>query len=246
MADKSVKANNGSQSIGLGTEDVVGLSLNSLRTLADLYVRPNTVFNAFANGGDERYAPTVKIWLGLMGINSAVLALWGGLGDAMQGRLQADPQQMAAFAEQFGDKADVFLARYLSNYETAVSYFAVPLVGVFTALSVFLLKPFNRALSFPTRFNIAFGILSTGSLVGIFVFAGIVLGYLGLNWSFFAVPLVYFVTFWRGAPGIFAQKHSIAFFKSLLFSGCLAILVLAAYSILATISVLLAAQSLNG
>ena len=101
------------------------------------------------------------------------------------------------------------------------------LVGGMTALSVFVMGWFRKGLSWPARLNIAMGVLTVGSVVGLAMMPMLVIPELQ-RWAIYSTPLIfiaYFLTFLRGAPGVLADTGVGAFVKALIYAFVLLLLI---------------------
>ncbi|MCW5725345.1 MAG: DUF3667 domain-containing protein [Maricaulaceae bacterium] len=204
-------------------EDALGVNFRSLRTFRDLFIRPNTVFRAYAAGDRETYTPSLRLWLVLIGLQLAISVLWGGYGGIMARNL-ADLS--AARIATIESRTGVTIAEFADTAGQAAAVVHAPLVGGMTVLAVFLLGAFNRALRWPARLNLTFAVLTAGSVVGLLTLPFTMTGP-GLEW---VPPLLvlatYFITFYRGAPGVLAQSASGAVFKGAAFSLTVILLVI--------------------
>ncbi len=183
-------------------ESVLGLNFRSLRTLRDLFLKPKTVFQAYAEGDRVSYTPAIRIWLGLIGLQIVFSVFWGGYGELFARSLEnSDPQSIALLEETFNRP----LPEIAEVYGKVTSFLFAPTIGLMTALSVFVLSAFRKGLPWPGRFNITFGILSAGSVLGL-----LSLPLLGsvtsvTTWVTVVIFAVYVITFYRGSRGIFYE-----------------------------------------
>ncbi|MEO0466113.1 MAG: DUF3667 domain-containing protein [Pseudomonadota bacterium] len=209
-------------------EDAFGFNFRSLKTINDLFIRPRTVFEAYAARDRVSYTPAIKIWLGLIGLQVITNAVFGGWEGLIRRTFEADPATAAVYEEVTAGRVDEFLVHYAS----ALSMAQAPVVGVFSALSVFVLGWFNKSVPWSGRFNIAMGVLTAGSIMGVLTMAMFLIP-APPGWLYFAttglIVFVYFVTFGRGAKGTLAQTNTGAWIKAAIFSIVLIILVFLAY-----------------
>ena len=211
-------------------EDTFGFNLRSLKTIRDLFVRPKAVFEAYAARDRVTYTPAVKIWLGLIGLQVIINAAFGGFEGLIARSYANDPELIAAYEELTGGRVDEFIA----HNAAFIGWTQVLVVGAFSALSVFVLGWFNKSIPWSGRFNIAMGVLTAGSVIGLLtvpiyavqVPAWLYFGTTGL------VLLGYFVTFGRGAKGTLARTNAGAWVKAAVFSIILLLLVVLAYLVI--------------
>lgn len=212
-------------------EDALGFNFRSLKTMKDLLIRPKTVFLSYAARDRLTYSPAVRIWLGLIGFQVLFNALFGGMEGLMTRVVESDPNSLEAYQRVSGGRVDEFIPHYAAFF----SWTQAPLVGFFSALSVFVLGWFNKSIPFSGRFNIAMGVLTAGSVTGVLTMlmffieqppAWLYLATTGL------VVFTYFVTFGRGAKGTLAKTTFGAWSKALVFSLVLISLVMFAYLVI--------------
>ncbi|MHA6288325.1 DUF3667 domain-containing protein [Maricaulis sp. CAU 1757] len=219
------------------SEDALGFNLRSLRTLRDLVIRPAAVMHAYAAGDRETYTPALRIWLGLLGLQFFFAVFSGGYGGLMTREIEQEPEQaMAGLLAEVGVDAAAFADRM----GEIMSFLQAPVVGLFTALTIFLLGVWNRELTRTARFNIAFAILSGGSVVGLFLAPVAVLN---PGAAAFALPLIglaYFITFYRGGQGLLASTRTGAAVRGLVHSSVTLALVLLAGAVVGMVSVTIA------
>jgi hypothetical protein len=227
-------------------EDATGFNLRSLKTLRDLFIRPNTVFRSYAERDRVTYTPALRLWLGIVGIQVIVSALWGGWAGLLRRQIaDATPQVREAYEQVSGGQLDVFI----DHYADAANLLQPIIVALFTSLSVFLLGAFNRTLAWSSRFNIAMGILAIGSLGGLLLMP---LMFVPENASLYAmlaiggVTLIYFITFLRGAPGVLATTAAGGVVKALIYTAVLVLLVLIAGFVMTIAAVLYATVRMQG
>lgn len=213
-------------------EDVLGFNFRSLRTLRDILIRPNKVFRAYAAGDRVSYTPALRIWLGLMSIQFIVLAFNGGYGSIIGEQLSNNPEQLAELNSMAGGRGEFMFEKA----GEAFGYLQVPIVGLFSALSVFALKPLEPTLSFPARLNITFAILSAGSVVGAISTLGGFGSALIMVLGMMSVFVMYFITFIRGGPDVLDQSSGGLLLKGAGFSIILLVLVLIASIVLGFVS----------
>lgn len=197
-------------------EDILGFNFRSFRTLRDVILRPAAVFQSYAARDRETYTPSLRLWLGLVGLQILFSVVWGGYGGLILEQWQSNPDQMALMEQAMGGPAEVIAG----HYGDAAALTHAALVGGLTAFSAFLIGAFNKSLHWTSRINITFAILTAASLMGMLLLvAAAITDQLALmTWSVPAVALVYWVTFTRGAPGILATTRTGAFLKGGLFA----------------------------
>ena len=206
-------------------EDVLGFNFRSIRTLRDLIVRPNTVFKAYAARDRQTYTPSLRLWLGLIGIQILVSVFWGGYGGIIVAQFQSQsPEQLAALENVLGAPIEAIA----EPYGEAASFLHPILVGGFTALSAFLIGAFNKSLPWTARINITFGILSASSLAGMIMLLFIIFGdaVTMMSWMIVPVALFYWLIFTLGAPGILATTRTGAIIKGGIFAAVTMLLVM--------------------
>ena len=196
-------------------EDALGFNFRSLRTLRDILIRLNKVFQTYASGDRVTYTPALRLWLGMLSLTFLLFLFAGSYTDLLKQALQQNESALDALKGLAGEDIDPFLDKMASS----ITLLQAPIVGMFTALSIFILKPFNPQLGFVPRLNIAFATLSAGTLLGAITAVLTVTGLMPItNWQTFAIWVVYFVTFWRGAPNVVSETRMGAFTKALIFS----------------------------
>lgn len=197
------------------TEEIFGFNFRSLKTLKDLFIRPDVVFAAYSRRDTVTYTPALRLWLGIIGIQLALSFVWGGYAEIMRTQTsQIPPEQMALIESQFGVPFDV----YINTVAEASAVLHAPLVGFATAIIALIPGLVGGGVSWPARLNITFAILSVGSIIGILalpVSANIV------NGTYFALPiivLVYFFVHFRGAPGLGITRIGLRIGRGIVFS----------------------------
>lgn len=226
-------------------EDILGFNFRSFRTIYALFVKPRAVFRAYAERDRETYTPSLRIWLGIIGLQVLFSVIWGGYGGLILSQWQSgDPSTVAMLESAFGGSIEQIAGYY---GDTANLLHAV-IVGGMTGLSAFLIGAFNKSLHWTARINITFAILSVASVVGLFLlFVAAASGHIEwLNWSIPFIALMYGYTFYRGAPGILATTRTGALLKSALFSLVTILLVFVGGAVMALIGFTYAAIRING
>ncbi|MEZ5961804.1 MAG: DUF3667 domain-containing protein [Hyphomonadaceae bacterium] len=205
-------------------EDALGFNFRSLRTLFDLFVRPRRVFEAYAARDRVRYTPAIRIFFGLIGLQVLVSVIWGGWEGVFTRQIEAGPPEVRATYEQLsgGD-----LPGFINHYAEAANFGQPILVALFTSLSVFVLGWFRPQLSWLSRMNIAMGVLCVGTVIGMLSMPLMASdAFMEAMWiGILGVALAYFVTIFRGAPGVIADSFGGAFGKSLIYTIVLMLLV---------------------
>jgi len=221
-------------------EDVVGFNFRSLKTLRDLFVRPNTVFRSYAARDRVTYTPALRLWAGVLGISVLVSALWGGWPGIMRRQIESlDPNTRAIYVELSQGRMDEFIG----HYGDAMNVLHPIVVGLFTLLSIFALKAFNNDLPWTARLNIAMGILTVGSLIGLLLMPFYMLTEHEALRTFGTSALIaaaYMITFVRGAPGVLARGAAGAWAKGAGFALLLLLLMALAGMVLGIITTLYA------
>lgn len=221
-------------------EDAIGFNFRSLRTIRDIVIRPNAVFRAYAARDRVTYTPALRVWLGLISLQFLMSIFTGGQSEALRASLEANPAALAQYETLFGDNLDAAIEKMGES----MSFLQVPLVGLLTALSVFVLQLLKQGLGFGARLNIAFATLTAGSLVGLasqpLVFSNLALGPAALM----AIVLVYAVTFARGAPGVLADTVAGSLVKGGVFAAAVMALVVIGHTLNTIIAVVYAASTM--
>lgn len=221
-------------------EDAIGFNFRSLRTIRDIVVRPNAVFRAYAARDRVTYTPAIRVWLGLISLQFLLAIFTGGQSEALRASLEANPAALAQYETLFGDN----LEAGIDKMGESMSFLQVPLVGILTALSVFVLQLLKRGLGFGARLNIAFATLTAGSLVGL-ASQPLVLGNLAYGpAALIAIVLVYAVTFARGAPGVLADTVAGSVVKGGIFAAAVMALVLLGHTLNTIIAIVYAASTM--
>jgi len=225
-------------------EDAFGFNFRSLKTLRDLFVRPNAVFASYAARDRVTYTPALRLWFGLIGLQVLVSALWGGWEGLLTRQIESgDPTTRASFEQMAGGDLDTFIRHYAG----AASVLQPIIVALFTALSVFVLGWFRPQLSWPSRLNIAMGVLVAGSVMGLVLMPILAMPALA-SWAWLSmvlVGLVYFITMLRGAPGVLADTTAGAWGKSIIYTIVLMLLVVLSGVALAIVAVIYAVAMMS-
>ena len=229
---------------GHALEDVTGFNLRSLRTLWDLVARPNRVFLSYAARDRDAYTPALRLWIGLIGVQVFVSTIWGGWEGIMRRQItNGDPAARALYEQISGNRVDAFLG----HYGDAMGVAHPILIGGFSALSVFLLGLFRKGLAWPSRLNIAMGVLVAGSIVGLLLMPVMIAPQFA-QWVW-APPLIiaaaYFITFLRGAPGVLADTTVGAWIKAVIYAVVLILLVALGGVVLAVVATIYALARVN-
>ena len=226
-------------------EDALGFNFRSVKTLADLFIRPRRVFQSYAERDRVTYSPAIRLFFGLIGLQVLVSALWGGWeGMFTRQVLAGDPNTRAQFEIVSGGD----LPTFLNHYANAFSFLQPILVALFTSLSVFVLGWFRPQLSWPARLNIAMGVLAVGTLVGLLTMPLVASEYFQ-SWMMIgivAVALAYFITIFRGARGVIADSFAGALSKSVIYTIVLMLLVFISGVVLAVICMVYAMSRMQG
>ncbi|MEN0652519.1 MULTISPECIES: hypothetical protein [Hyphobacterium] len=225
-------------------EDILGFNFRSFRTIYALFVKPRAVFQAYADRDREAYTPSLRIWLGIIGIQVLFSVIWGGYGGLLLSQWESGDTNVALIEQAMGGPIEEIARHYgdVANLLHAV------LVGGMTGLSAFLIGAFNKSLHWTARINITFAILSVASVVGLLLLVvTAVTGHFTLmTWSLPVIALLYGITFYRGAPGILASTRTGAIVKGFLFSLTAILLVFLGGLIMALIGFVYAAIRVNG
>ena len=205
-------------------EDATGFNFRSLRTMSALIATPRRVFETYVARDRETYTPALRLWLGLIGLQVFISAIWGGWEGIVRRQVAAGAADVQAFYAQLAQgRPDEFF----KHYGDAMGVAHPILVGGMTALSVFVMGWFRKGLSWPARLNIAMGVLTVGSVVGLAMMPMLVIPELQ-RWAIYSTPLIfiaYFLTFLRGAPGVLADTGVGAFVKALIYALVLLLLI---------------------
>jgi len=220
-------------------EDAFGFNFRSLKTLRDLFVRPNAVFAAYAARDRVTYTPALRLWFGLIGLQVLVSALWGGWEGLLTRQIESgDPTTRASFEQMAGGNLDAFIG----HYAAAASVLQPIIVALFTSLSVFVLGWFRPQLSWPSRLNIAMAVLVAGSVMGLLLMPMLAMPAMA-SWAWLSMALVafvYFITVLRGAPGVLADTAAGVWGKSAIYTIVLMLLVVLSGMVLAIVGVIYA------
>lgn len=230
------------QDVQDAVEDAFGFNFRSLKTLRDLFVRPAKVFAAYAARDRETYTPALRIWGAIIGVQVLVSALWGGWEGLMRWQFNTNPATRANYEQLAGERLD----ELLSHYGDAMGFVHPISVALCTSLSIFVLGWMRKGLTWPARLNIAMGVLSAGSVLGLIMLP--MLPYVpALMWSSTAlVSAAYFITFLRGAPGVLADTAAGAWGKAALYTLALLALVILASMVSGVMSIIYAMMQLRG
>jgi len=206
------------------SEEIFGFNFRSLKTLKDLIIRPNTVFKYFVSGQRGLYTPMVRLWIGLIGFQVILYYFWGGAAGILKEQILQNPENMAPLKESIGEER---YGPFIDEWSRIIILLQPVIIGLFSALSVFILKPLNKNINFPARLNIAFGILTFGTIVGLTLNLFLAMGLTIIAlFGPVLILLAYFVAFFRGAPGIYGDNVGDRVMNGLVFSIVLLILVL--------------------
>ncbi len=213
-------------------EDVFGFNFRSLKTLRDLFVRPNAVFRAYAERDRVSYTPALRLWLGLLGAQFLVALFGGGYKKLIRNSFeQQSADVIATYEDVTGGRMDEFLDIYADAMSLAQPF----VIGLASSLSVFLLAAFRRGMAWSARLNIAMAVLSAGSVAGILATPiTMTEGLPAIVVFATTIPVVamYFITFVRGSPGVLADTTGGAWVKGGLFSLALIGLLVIGYVVL--------------
>jgi len=184
-------------------EDTLGFNLRSVRTLADLWIRPRAVMDAIVARDRETYTPMVRLFLALVGVQVAVSVLWGGYGEVMRTQLvqQGGYDAIAQTLAEIGVEPDAFF----SAYGSIAPFLHAPIVAGFTALSAFVLARFGAPRRMAVNVNLVFATLTAGSIIGLATMAFLIFSDAVPPWAIGAIVLAYFVTWVRGLPSALAR-----------------------------------------
>ncbi|XBQ16029.1 MAG: hypothetical protein ABL308_13865 [Oceanicaulis sp.] len=220
-------------------EDTLGFNLRSLRTLVDLWVRPRRVMETIAARDRDSYTPPVRLFLALIGLQVAISFVWGGYGGILERSLAEIPEEQAeTFAMVIGDDPQAFF----STYGNIAAVLHAPIVGLFTALSVFVLGRFGARRPFAVNLNLIFAALTAGSVVGI-AFTGFL--FAGSNpptWSVFAITAAYFITLARGLPEDVARTGAGRVIKAAVIALTMLVLVMIGAAVMQAVAIIAAAM----
>jgi hypothetical protein len=215
-------------------EDAFGVNLRALRTLRDLVVRPNAVFSSYAANDRVTYTPSIRLFVGLIAVQILISVLWGGYAGLLLSQWQQPNVNGEALENLFGAPLEVVA----EHYGNAAPFLHATVVGLFTALSAFLVGAFNKSLGWVARVNITFAVLSGGTIVGLLVMiiAALTDSLSYLNWTPVIIFFAYWIFFVRGAPGVLADTRKGAVLKGALFSAVTMLYVLLAGLVMALIA----------
>jgi len=220
-------------------EDAVGFNFRSVKTLWHLFLKPRRVFEAYAARDRVTYTPALRLFFGLVGLQVLGSALWGGWEGLIATQINAMPPEARA---QFESMAGGDLDTFIEHYANAATFGQPIIVALFTSLSVFVLGWFRPQLAWPSRLNIAMGVLSVGTLIGLFAMPLLTRPEFQ-NWTWTAsaiVGVVYFITILRGARGVIADTFAGIWLKSILYTLVLMVLVILSGFVLSVICVIYA------
>ncbi len=226
-------------------EDALGFNFRSLKTLFDLIVRPRRVFESYAARDRVTYTPAIRIFFGLIGVQVLTSVIWGGWEGMLTRQIEQGPDDVRAAYEQVSGGN---LQAFVSHYADAASFGQPILVALFTSLSVFVLGWFRRQLSWPSRMNIAMGVMSVGTVVGVLTMPLIASdNFMSAVWlGSAAVAVAYFLTIFRGGRGIIADSFGGLTAKSLIYTVVLMLLVFLAGIVLSIICAVYATMRMQG
>lgn len=215
-------------------EDAFGVNLRALRTLKDLVIRPNTVFKSYAANDRVTYTPSIRLFVGLIALQILISVLWGGYGGMLLSQWQQPHVDGQALENLFGAPLEVVA----EHYGNAAPFLHATVVGIFTALSAFLVGAFNKSLGWVARLNITFSVLTGGTIVGLLVMIMAALSdtLAYINWTPLIILIAYWIFFVRGAPGVLAETRLGAALKGALFSFVTMIYVMIAGLVMALIA----------
>ncbi|MBK6705508.1 MAG: DUF3667 domain-containing protein [Caulobacteraceae bacterium] len=226
-------------------EDALGFNFRSVKTLIDLFVRPRRVFESYAARDRVTYTPAIRIFFGLIGLQVLTSVLWGGWSGLLTRQIEAGPADVRAlYTEISGGN----LPAFINHCADALSFGQPILVALFTSLSVFVLGWFRPQLSWPSRMNIAMGVLSVGTVIGLLSMPLINSEhFMGVIWiGMVAVAVAYFLTIARGARGVIADSFGGVIGKSLIYTFVLLLLVFLAGVVLSICCIMYATMRLQG
>lgn len=186
-------------------EDLVGLNIQGVKTIIDLFLRPSRVFSGarLADWGG-RYRPSVRLSLFVVTLMMALSFFWAGedsplyqgLADFIETARQADPG--STFPADFVD-------RWFATYLVVFPFFYVA-IHTLIASAVFI---WGKETPFVARIRLYFCLV----VVGITYALGsiIIIPFLGVEemavYNFISVGIslaLYGLTYWRGIVGVHA------------------------------------------
>jgi hypothetical protein len=204
-------------------EDVIGFNFRSLRTLGDLFVRPNQVFRAYMRRHQTRYTPALRLWLSLTVIMAILSYFFGGQDDLIRKVIAKWPDaQREAFMAQIGGNMDGFAEAYGQVFATLQPF----IIGLGMIIPVLVMAGFSRGAGWIARINLTYAVLNAGSIFGLLAFPLVVQNSdLGL-WTLLPITFLYWLTFFRGAPGVLGTSLTGRIVKASVFTLVTLIMVL--------------------
>lgn len=214
-------------------EETLGFNLRSVRTLADLWIRPQAVMNAIMARDRTTYTPMVRLFLALIGLQVAVSVVWGGYGGLIARGFETMPEnQLATLTELIGRPLDEFV----TIFGNIAAVLHAPIVAGATALSVLLLSRFGERRAFAVNLNLVFAVLTAGSMLGLILLFLLAMTDLNPALNTVLIAAAYFVTWLRGMPAAIASTMQGRVVKSLVLSLTMIALVLIGASIMQAIA----------
>lgn len=224
-------------------EGTVGLNFRSLRTLADLFWKPVRVFRTYADPRQTRYMPALRLWLGLTVVMAILTYFFGDQGDLIRRAIGNWPDaQRDSLLQQINGDLDGFAEAYGRIFPTLQPI----IVGIGMIVPVLLTALFSRGLAWVSRINLSYAVLNAGSVLGLMTFPVMVQHPEWGMWAILPVALVYWLTFYRGAPGTLATSQTGRIVKASLFTSVTIIMVVISGFVTVIASLILAAREVVG
>lgn len=233
------------QDISDTVEDALGFNFRSLKTLLHLFIKPRQVFLAYAARDRVTYTPAIRLFFTLVGLQVLISALWGGWEGLLTAQINTMPEAQRA---QFEELAGGDMATYVGHYADAAGFLQPVLTALFTSLSVFVLGWFRPQLTWPSRLNIAMGVLTIGTVAGIALTPMLMApNFQQMTWlASGGVAIVYLITMLRGSYGVIADTWGGVVGKSILFTLALMLLIMLAGFVLALVCATYAFARMSG
>lgn len=223
-------------------EDVVGFNYRSFRTIWDLLARPNRVFLAYAERDLSHYTPALRLWLGLTVVQSVLSFFFGGQADLILNVMQNWPD---AQRESLINSIDGTLEDVADRYASTFSLLQPIVISVLLSTTVFLIAVFDKGLSWVSRINLTFAVLTAGSVLGLLMLPFLVQNPQYGLWSMIPIFAVYWLTMFRGSRNILATSLTGRLLKATLFGVIVLLLVMIAGFVTVGVSLTHAVTSLQ-
>ncbi len=190
------------------SEEVLGVNLRSFRTVRDLIIRPNKVFQDIQDRKGN-YTPTLRIALFVVGLAFAATYFVGGTDQFLLVGVQENGNLYENLVKQYGQEK---IDKYFGIVTNILTYTAPFQTILAMAPVIWILKSIKPEATLPLRINYVFGVATIStitSLILFMVYAFSNVSYFTYVWLTFPFPLIAsWVTAFRGGQNLFFSKRN--------------------------------------